>query len=314
MAVKISIIVPVFKVEKYIRRCADSLFGQTFRDLEIIFVDDCSPDGSVRVIREVLESFPQRKEQVKIVRLEQNGGVDNARRQGCFASSGDYVMFVDSDDFLETQAVEKLMAKALETGADMTACRRRLVFADGRSELSPLRDDASDRDRYLRNMVSMNGNSASPNLTNKLFRADLLKRIEVLPAGTIAEDWLICVQAAHKADRIAFLDEPLYNYTIREDSATHGSTIDDYRRVAREDKANIDLVSAILSPRALQRTFGTKLIPASSLRRVRSRDSAMIPSFTRNGRIATRKSTAGFFSTPVFLGITARRSFSVGYV
>lgn len=255
MAAKISIIVPVFNVEKYIRRCAESLFGQSFRDLEVIFVDDCSTDGSIRVILDVLESFLQMKDQVKIIRLEKNGGVNHARRQGFFAAEGEYLMFVDSDDFLELQAVEKLMSKAMQTGADMTACRMRKIFADGRSELSPLRDEVSDRDRYLRNMVSMNGNCASPNLTNKLFRTDLLKKIEVLPAGNIAEDWLICVQAAHKAERIAFLDESLYNYYIREDSATHGSSIDDYRRIAREDKANIELVIGYLESKGLAREF-----------------------------------------------------------
>ena len=251
MAARVSIIVPVYKVEKYIRRCAESIFGQTFADLEVIFVDDCSPDASVAVAREALEGFPQRREQVRFLRLECNGGVDNARRQGCFASSGEYVLFVDSDDFLEPQAVEKLVSRAEEAGADMTACRFNVVGPDGRPELSPLRDEVSDRDRYLRHLVSMNGREASPNIFNKLFRADLLKKVEVVPAGNIAEDWLICVQAAHKADRIAFLDEPLYNYTVREDSATHGSTIEDSRRSARADMANIDLVIGYLESKGL---------------------------------------------------------------
>ena len=252
---KVSVIVPVYKTEKYILQCARSVFGQTYSNLEIIFVDDCSPDSSVEVVREVLGCFPQRKEQVKFIRLERNRGVDHARRQGCFASEGEYLMFLDSDDFLEPQAVEKLMAMALDTGADMTVCRYQRVFADGRTELSPLRDEVSDRERYLRNMVAMNGSSASPNLVNKLFRADLLKKIEVLPAGNIAEDWLICVQAAHKAERIAFLDEPLYNYTMREDSATHASTIEECRRTAREDRANIDLVIGYLESKGLADGF-----------------------------------------------------------
>ena len=109
---KVSVIVPVYKTEKYILQCARSVFGQTYSNLEIIFVDDCSPDSSVEVVREVLGCFPQRKEQVKFIRLERNRGVDHARRQGCFASEGEYLMFLDSDDYLEPQAVEKLMAMA----------------------------------------------------------------------------------------------------------------------------------------------------------------------------------------------------------
>lgn len=251
MAAEVSIIVPVYGVERYIGRCAESIFSQTVTPLEIIFVDDCSPDGSIAVVEGVLERFPERKDQVRIVRLEKNGGVDNARRQGCFASSGEYVLFVDSDDYIEPQMVEVMLAKARETGADMTVCRFNKVEEDGKCEPSVHRDLVENRDKYLGYMISLVSANASPNIFNKLFRKDLLQKIRVIPQGNIAEDWVICVQAAHMAEKIAYLDKPFYNYRVREGSATNELSIEACRKSSREDRTNIGLIISYLQSNGL---------------------------------------------------------------
>ena len=103
---KVSLLVPVYGVEKYIRQCSRTLFGQTYDDIEYVFVDDCSPDNSVAVIRQVLAEYPHREQQVRIVRHDHNRGLGAARKTALEAATGDFVLNVDSDDYLSLDAVE----------------------------------------------------------------------------------------------------------------------------------------------------------------------------------------------------------------
>lgn len=107
---KVSIIVPVYKVEKYIERCARSLFEQTYEDLEYIFVDDCSPDNSIAILNRVVEDYPQRQQQVHIIRHEKNTGQSGARNTGIKAAAGDYIFFLDSDDEVSRDCIQKMTA------------------------------------------------------------------------------------------------------------------------------------------------------------------------------------------------------------
>ena len=103
---KISVLVPVYGVEKYIARCAESLFGQTYEDLEYVFVDDCTTDRSMAVLHEVMERWPGRKGQVRILRNDSNRGIGYTRQRLIDVATGDYVTFVDSDDYLPPRAIE----------------------------------------------------------------------------------------------------------------------------------------------------------------------------------------------------------------
>ena len=117
----VSVLVPVYGVEQYIERCARSLFGQTYSNVEYVFVNDCTPDKSVEVLQRVLEDYPNRKVSVKIVNHEKNRGLAAARNTALNNATGEFVCHVDSDDWLELDAIEKLVEKQLETGADMVS-------------------------------------------------------------------------------------------------------------------------------------------------------------------------------------------------
>ena len=106
---KISVIIPVYNVEKYIERCVRSLFEQTLGEIEYIFVDDCTPDGSIAILRRIIEDYPERKPFVSIISHEQNKGLAIARRTGVNAACGEYVAFCDSDDWVDTNMYEKLL-------------------------------------------------------------------------------------------------------------------------------------------------------------------------------------------------------------
>ena len=98
---KVSVIVPIYKVEPFIERCARSLFEQTLDDIEYIFVNDCTPDKSMEVLSRVLEDYPGRKEQVRIITMPVNSGLPKVRRAGLEVASGDYIIHCDSDDWVD---------------------------------------------------------------------------------------------------------------------------------------------------------------------------------------------------------------------
>lgn len=119
---KVSIIIPVYGVEKYIERCARSLFEQTLDDIEYLFIDDCTPDKSVEILKRVLEEYPHRKSQVVIHRMEQNSGQAKVREWGMRNARGEYVIHCDSDDWLDVHMYEEMYNKAIEEDADVVVC------------------------------------------------------------------------------------------------------------------------------------------------------------------------------------------------
>lgn len=114
---KISILTPIYGVEKYIEQCARSLFEQSYADIEYIFVNDCTKDRSIEILNDVILQYPTREKQVHVIHHSQNQGVGAARQTALMEAKGDYVMFVDSDDFLPVDAVKKLAEKAVEKRA-----------------------------------------------------------------------------------------------------------------------------------------------------------------------------------------------------
>lgn len=116
---KVSILTPVYGVEKYIEQCARSLFEQSYANIEYIFVNDCTKDHSIEILESIIAQYPERMEQVRILQHPHNKGVGAARQTALLAATGEYVMFVDSDDYLPIHAAETLVAKAISSRADL---------------------------------------------------------------------------------------------------------------------------------------------------------------------------------------------------
>lgn len=115
----VSLLIPIYKVENFIDKCLISLFGQTYENIEFVFVDDCSPDNSVKHIYKLLDDYPLRKSMVKVIHHERNRGLTAARHTALLAATGEYVWHIDSDDFIAIDAVEVLVQQAVEHNADM---------------------------------------------------------------------------------------------------------------------------------------------------------------------------------------------------
>ena len=116
---KVSVLIPVYGVEKYIRRCAVSLFEQTLEEVEYIFVDDCSEDKSISVLEETIERFPNSYAKVKILHHSENRGSAAARNTALNMATGEYIIVIDSDDFIESTMLEDLYNSAIDDMADI---------------------------------------------------------------------------------------------------------------------------------------------------------------------------------------------------
>ena len=119
---KVSMVVPVYNAAPFIERCARSLFEQTMDDIEYVFVDDGSTDDGIAKLLSVLEEYPNRKPNVKIVHHAKNSGTAETRKDGCKSATGEYLIYIDSDDYADLTMAEKMYAKAKESDADMVVC------------------------------------------------------------------------------------------------------------------------------------------------------------------------------------------------
>jgi glycosyltransferase involved in cell wall biosynthesis len=195
---KISILMPVYGVERYIERSARSVLSQGYGDVEFIFVDDASPDRSVEILRHVLDEYPARD--AKIIRNPRNLGIAGARNAALDAASGEYILFVDSDDSLAEGALEHLAAAAAQTGADIVS----FDAAGMRAE----HHYPSPRD-YVRALLHRRSRLA---LWSKLIRRALFDGLRFVPQMDYGEDFYLLPQLAFRSHSIAKLDEPLYHY------------------------------------------------------------------------------------------------------
>jgi glycosyltransferase involved in cell wall biosynthesis len=212
---KVSILVPVYGVEKYVGQCSETLFGQTYSDIEYIFVDDCTPDNSVAVIKQVLEKYPHRRQQVYIIRHDHNRGLGAARKTALEASSGDFVMNVDSDDHLPLDAVEKLVMRQQQTSADIVSGNYSLHRADGTIVVQ--REPQLVKDACLRLMLIQH--TLLPHVWARLIRRMLYTDHDISSVEGInmAEDMALMPRLVHAAKTMEYVDDSIYFY--RDDSS-----------------------------------------------------------------------------------------------
>lgn len=206
---RVTILVPVYGVERYIAECAESLFSQTYEDMEYIFCDDCTPDGSIEVLREVMERFPERKDSVRIIRNEQNSGLGFSRKRLVEALQTDCFMIVDSDDVLPHDAVEKLMEAMKKSDTDIVEgafCE----YADGRKSEAKLPFHGS-REAYQKKILCQN--VISGRVWGKLYKAKVLQEVADLFVGGIdfSEDFCAMARLCAVAS-ISQTDDVVYYY------------------------------------------------------------------------------------------------------
>ena len=212
---KVSVIIPVYGVEKYIERCARSLFEQTLDDIEYLFIDDCTPDKSIEILKNVLENYPNRKNQVIIHRMEKNSGQAAVRKWGMINATGDYTIHCDSDDWVDVTMYEKMYHHAIQHNSDLVICD--YIISNGHKESEKVfRKNISDcsRDAVFKRLLT---SSALNPVWSAMVKRELYDDM-MFPEGAMSEDKTIMIQLAWKAQKITYLPDALYYYFLSETS------------------------------------------------------------------------------------------------
>ena len=203
---QVSIIIPVYNVGKYLERNINGLLNQTLKDIEIIYVDDCSSDDSLSILRE----YEQKYTNIKVVALEKNSGAAIARNRGLEVATGEYLGFVDPDDDIDLNYYEELYKKAKEDDADVVKCRRKNINIDGSITYNNIDDEISEKGKYY----------FTYEWTTAIYRASMIFENNIrFPEECVkAQDIVFLNRVICKTNRLSLIDNVYYNYYKREGS------------------------------------------------------------------------------------------------
>jgi glycosyltransferase involved in cell wall biosynthesis len=210
----ISIIVPVYNMEGYLDRCMSSILNQTYKNLEIILVDDGSTDSSPKMC----DDYALKDNRIKVVHKE-NGGLSDARNAGLKIATGNYIGYVDSDDWIELDMYERMYDACVENNAQLVVCRYFREYDDKTVDDGTPRIEIFSRDEILRIYITdKDGYMVYNSVWSKLFKRELVEGV-VFPKGQNSEDIMYTTRALCKLDKAVYIDTCLYHYVIdRKDS------------------------------------------------------------------------------------------------
>ena len=218
---KISVIVPVYNVEKYLARCVDSILAQSYQNLEVILVDDGSQDNSGNICDE----YAAKDNRIRVIHKE-NGGLSSARNAGIDAASGEYITFVDSDDWIELQSYEWMMDAMLRHSVKLV-CAGRYDVDGGTGEkvvgLCPKKEEVISGEEMAGRIFTWDNCDSSA--CDKLYHRSLFAEFRY-PVGMVCEDLSITYRIVLNAGRVAMLPKAIYNYYHRPGSITTASVSD----------------------------------------------------------------------------------------
>ena len=207
---KVSVVITVYNIESYIKECMDSVLNQTHRDLEVVVVDDCSPDDSMDIVKSYED------ERIKIVTHEENMGAGWARRHGIEASTGDYVITVDGDDWLSEDFIEKLVEGAEKTHADIVGGGLTAVYSGGYEEVRRFAPKTSVGFQKFKDYA----NQKIIFLANKIVRREMYDKV---PYSTrrYCEDTPVILPLLYYANKVVYVDTQGYFYRQHDTSLCH---------------------------------------------------------------------------------------------
>ncbi len=217
----ISVIVPVYNAEQYLQKCVDSIRGQTYKNLEIILIDDTSPDNCGAMC----DAYAAEDPRIRVVHKE-NGGQSSARNRGLDIMQGDLVGFVDSDDWIEPDMYQTLYDLKVQTGAQIAACGIQLDDKQGFLRyFNP--DYPADKSQTTYTMLEalreiISNKKITYSLADKLFDREIFSDLR-MTVGQIFEDEEMLPKCIERADKVAYTPVPYYHYLITNNSTTHGA-------------------------------------------------------------------------------------------
>jgi len=210
----ISVIVPIYKVEEYLDKCVESIINQTYKNLEIILVDDGSPDNCPKMCDE----WAKKDSRIVVIHKE-NGGLSDARNAGIDVAKGKYITFIDSDDYVENNYTEFLYSNLIENNADISMGKQYVRYPKKTK-------NTGTGNKYIVNPHDcfdklLYGEDFDVSAWAKLYKTELFKEVR-FPKGRVYEDAATTYKLIDKASVVVLNSEPIYNYIIREESISTG--------------------------------------------------------------------------------------------
>lgn len=207
----VSVIVPVYGVEKYIERCARSIYEQTYENLEIIFVNDCTPDKSIEILNNIINKYPNRKSQTRIINHEHNKGLAGSRLTGLNASTGYYIQNIDSDDYLDKNMIDEMVTLAEKESADITICDFMHIYPNHTKHLHV--NPSLNPHILLQQVLAGEVHSS---VCNKLIKRSLYFDNNIFPIEglNMREDLSVMFRLLYFAKKISYISKPFYNYIL----------------------------------------------------------------------------------------------------
>lgn len=227
--VKVSVILPVYGVAQYIKKCTETLLAQSLDDVEFIFVDDHSPDDSIEIVKQTIAGHP-REAQFRFLKPEHNLGAGKARNFGILEAQGEYISFIDPDDTVEPDMLEVLYNKAKAVDSDVCYCYLKKCFPDGSTGDLLVNPHVGEgelthekRAYVLTHYVSL--------FASMIYRREMILANDIqFPEDRAADDSFFVSCAWMKASSVAYVDRPLYHYLIRPGSVTTTMQSDKYKK------------------------------------------------------------------------------------
>ena len=257
----LSVIVPIYGVENYIERCVDSLFNQTLKGIEFIFIDDCSPDRSMELLQSKINEYHQRIEDmswiVLVERMPTNSGLPVVRQRGLQLATGDYICHCDSDDWVDYDMYKILYEKAINENADIVVCD--YAVSDGEKTIRILSGCKTlNKEVFIRDLL-MQKNSWS--VCNKLVKRKTCYKDNVeYPTGAMGEDMALTIQLLMNGGKMSYVPKALYYYYFNEGSITHVSSIEKRFLNFFQNKENTDIVIRFFERENLQSKFKKEIL------------------------------------------------------
>ena len=219
---EVSVIIPVYNTEKFIAKCLDSVLSQTFQDFEIIIVNDCTPDNAMQIA----QSYADKDSRIRIVNHETNRGPMVARRSGYNTASGNYIIFLDSDDTLPKTAIEILHNNATFINADIIVGGMGIVDCDNKL-IRPWLPKVSGTFNSREGFELLFEGKMTHNLCAAIFRKELfLHDFYTIENQTNGEDLILFYQLLSKTKKLGVIQKRVYNYLQNESSSTHTAMTD----------------------------------------------------------------------------------------
>lgn len=266
---KVSVIIPIYGVEKYIEKCSRSLFKQSLDDIEYIFIDDCTPDNSMRILGRVIDEnlscIAEKNWKVRTVKMPTNSGQAAVRRHGIQLATGEYVIHCDSDDWVDENIYGALYYKAIEDNADIVFCDYYQSYGD---KCVVRKKDTSQKDNKMIIAKLLKGVGNFNPLWSAMVRKSVYEDNEIdFPIYNQTEDWALIIQLLWYSKIVSFVECPLYYYRNNDLSITHIMDRASIERRITQSIGNKNMVFNFMEAHGCTNLFKQEIVASKFLTR-----------------------------------------------